>query len=622
MLRRFVFIVPALLALSMAAAKEPGTAPRYQSSFLRVELAPDQPVFAALAVDSLGKNKLGLSPLRPMGAPDKKYELCRNGSKVEYRAAGAPASAPAAWTFEFSTRQIRLQSSYSGGDAPPPLVLNFNSNVNHATLLGLINDDGSVRLPALLHLPDHGTFRITSGVGHVPALGYDALRYLTADAHLNIGGHQENDYVRVTFPAATAALPQIDYTLEVVAIYPRVPGIESDSRFDGFRRNWLNSFQLSPHRLLLANNAASDACAMSLYFYSSIAERTPPLAPGLTALDMVRQTLERYLSGKHGYGLAANDNQGNPFPFLDAYPSLLIAAGDYVRGSKDDAWLKENYAGLKGWAAKLLVVDPSGNGLLVDPASGNLGMRDLPQFISTHASNWWDAIGFGHQDAYSNALAYHALLGMAEMARQVGDPQDAELYAARAEKIRSVYFDTFYNPQTGVLAGWRSADGQLHDYYFTFVNGAAITYGLVPRDKANQIMDRLLAKMKEVSYTQFEYGLPGNLIIRRGDYHAHHNKRWGDPEKEDGSDAFQINENGGATACMAYLTLQALYQLGQHKEADAILFPMLHTFENGGFQGRGANGMTYDWKTWNGTPYGYEGLLADSYQVLLAVLSR
>ena len=44
------------------------------------------------------------------------------------------------------------------------------------------------------------------------------------------------------------------------------------------------------------------------------------------------------------------------------------------------------------------------------------------------------------------------------------------------------------------------------------MNGAAIVYGLVPRDKANPIMDRLLAKMKEVGYTQFEYGLPGNLI--------------------------------------------------------------------------------------------------------------
>jgi hypothetical protein len=49
---------------------------------------------------------------------------------------------------------------------------------------------------------------------------------------------------------------------------------------------------------------------------------------------------------------------------------------------------------------------------------------------------------------------------------------------------------------------------------------------------------------------------------------------------------------------------------------------MLRGFEEGGFQGRGSNGMTYDWKAWDGTPHGYEGLLVDGYQALLAVLSR
>jgi len=36
-----------------------------------------------------------------------------------------------------------------------------------------------------------------------------------------------------------------------------------------------------------------------------------------------------------------------------------------------------------------------------------------------------------------------------------------------------------------------------------------------------------------------------------------------------------------------------------------MLFPMPAGFEKGGFQGLGANGMTYDWKAWDGTPHGY-----------------
>ena len=74
------------------------------------------------------------------------------------------------------------------------------------------------------------------------------------------------------------------------------------------------------------------------------------------------------------------------------------------------------------------------------------------------------------------------------------------------------FYKRFYDPETGVLGGWRSADGQLHDYYFLLVNGIAIHYGLVAKPQANAIMDKLLAKMQEVGYDKFNMGLPGNLI--------------------------------------------------------------------------------------------------------------
>jgi hypothetical protein len=581
---------------------------------MRVELAPDQPAFTLLAVDSLGTGKLAKNPLRPPGKIDKPYQVTRVGRRFEYRSAGAPTGTAPAWAFEFSSKQIHLYSSYSKESPPPPLVLNFDAGVNHATLLGLINEDGSVRLPALLHLPDQGTFRITSQAGRGLVLGYDAQRYP--------GAKQVDDYVKVTFPPASAPMPRVAYTLDVVAIYPGPPELARDPRFDGFRRNWLNIFQLSAQHRALANNAASDVCAFTLYEYSAVAERTPALAPGLTALDLIRQTLDRYLGGMAAYGVADPSQPTLPYDFLDTYPSLLLAAWDYVRGSKDEAWLERDYAGLKVWATKMLAMDRDGQGLLEYPASGNSGSWTRGGRMLLRPANWWDTIGFGHQDAYSNAIAYPALLGMAEMSRQTKKSDDARLYASRAEKLRAVYYSTFYNPASGVLAGWKSADGKLHDYYFTFVNGMAITYGLVPRDKANQIMDHLLAKMKEVGYTHFEYGLPGNLIpVRREDY-VDLAKSAGGPEKEDGSDGFQIYENGAATGDFSYYTLQALYQLGRREEADAMLFPMLRGYEAGGFQGRGANGKTNDWKAWDGTPNGYEGLLVDNYMTLLAVLSR
>jgi len=613
MMKRLAILICAFSILTISMADEPAGTPQFKSAFMRVALSADQPAFTVLTVDSLGTKKLEKNSLRSPVKSDKVYEVRRAGRRFEYRFAGAPTSAPV-WSFEFSERQVQLHSSYSPGNPPPPLLLDINPHVSRGTLLGLFNDDGTIRLPALLHLPNLGTFRLTSARGSGPALGYDALRHKDK-------AQRVNDFVKVTIPGASAATPNVDYTLEVVDIYPGSAQLAKDPRFDGFRRDWLEILQLSPQHRALANHAASDVCAFTLFEYSAVAARTPPLAPGLTALDLIRQTLDRYLGGMKAYGIANYvPNSGLPWDFADTYPSLLIAASDYVQGSKDDVWLKKNYPRLKHWATTMLAMDREGIGLIEYPESGNSGTWDKK--FSTHAANWWDDIGFGYLDAYSNALAYHSLVGMAELARRANQRADAELYAGRAEKLRSVYFNTFYNSATGVLAGWKSKDGKLHDYYFTFVNGTAITYGLVPRDKAYQIMDRLLAKMKEVGYRRFEYGLPGNLIpIRRDDY-LEAREEWGGGVKEDGSDGFQIYENGGATACFAYFTIQALYQLGRHKEADAILFPMLRSFEDGGFQGSAPNGRSYDWKSWDGKPYGYEGLLVDGYMTLLAVLSH
>ena len=263
----------------------------------------------------------------------------------------------------------------------------------------------------------------------------------------------------------------------------------------------------------------------------------------------------------------------------------------------------------------MLATDRNGDGLVKYILSGNSG--SWPEKVKYRPANWWDTIGFGHEDAYANALAYRALLGMEKLARQSSHADDSARYRAAADKLKAAYFKTFYNPATGILAGWRSADGQLHDYYFLWVNGIAIHYGLVPQDKANSIMDNLLAKMQEVGYMNFTLGLPGNLIpVPNKDYVGYNGTN------EDGSDGFQIYENGGATACFAYFTLAALYDLGRIQDGDRILFPMLDSSAKGDFQGFGANKKSKDWKTWSGECHGYEGLLNDNYYALLAVLDR
>jgi hypothetical protein len=328
--------------------------------------------------------------------------------------------------------------------------------------------------------------------------------------------------------------------------------------------------------------------------------------------------LRLIIGGANAYGMPGHGS----FPEFatDTLPSLLIAAEDYIQGRADEDWLTRNYDQLKAWTDTMLATDKNGDGLIKYTLSGNSG--SWPARIQFRPANWWDTIGFGHEDAYANALAYRALRGMEPLAQRAQHPEDQRRYQAAADKLKATYFKTFFNPATGVLAGWRSADGQLHDYYFLWVNGIAIHYGLVPKKQANDIMDRLLAKLKAVGYTRFDLGLPGNLIpVAKKDY-VDHNVRYGGGTNEDNSDGFQIYENGGATACFAYFTLAALYDLGRVQDGDNILMPMLDSFAKGDFQGRGSNGMSKDWRSWNGTCSGYEGMLTDNYYALLAVMDR
>lgn len=613
--RNFVRLAAAAVAASdslavQAQASGPSadanpTELRFASNFYRVELAPNQPTFLSFSVDSLGKGLLDSNVMLPPAPAALPYVVSRHGDVVEYRR-HATDEKPA-WSFAFTEKEIVIRASSPADNRAEPIVLGFDPTNTHSTLLGMVSDEGNIRLPALLHFPAHGTFRITATTRD-PVLGYDASR-----------DHGDN-FVRLTFPPTTWTwFREIEYRLEVTSIYPPAEGIEADPRYDGYRRDFLSIFQLNPRRRALANNSASDATPITLFEYAMMAQRMPPLADGLTAFDLVRQTLERYIGGMTGYGMIGYLLPPRVhYDFLDVYPALLIAAADYARSTGDRDWILRNYSSIQYWTGKILEFDRDGDGLMEYALSGNSG--SWPVELSVRPSNWWDTIGFGHKDAYANALAYPALQGAAELAIAAGNDRDAQKYQRQAEKLKSNYYKTFFNPATGVLAGWRSADGKLHDYYFLFVNGMAVVYGLTTVEQGRKIWDRLLAKMSEVGYHRFDLGLPGNLIpIRREDY-VDLNPRYGGPSKADGSDGFQIFENGGASACYAYYTIEALRRVGKSKQADAILFPMLESFAKGGFQGRGPNGETYDWTDWKGNPNGYEGLLVDNYLTLLAAV--
>jgi hypothetical protein len=605
-------VLPSLFE-GVALADEPDATDaigfRFTSDSISAELSKNAPEFTALSIDGLGKGRRGPNSVNAKSSTSGfKSSRFTSGKdlRVEYRSNIVENDTVPEWTVEFSSKRIVLTSEWSPVFDPVPMIFHFVLPQVHTTLLGVFRKSNLVALPALLHFPGQGSLRITA---NVPDIG---LTYQST-------WHQPN--VTLMFPGATFEHKHVVYTLDVTAIYPDLPGIADDVRFDAFRRNWLNILQMNPAYGGLANNTASTSCAFCYYEFADIAALTPQLADGLGALDLVRATLDRVLDGGTAYGLPMPGNF--PTASSDTFPSLLIAAGNCSRAGGNDEWLASNYEGIRGWAESMMATDTDGNGLFKYGISGNSGIWPNG-FPMVRPSNWWDTIGFGHEDAYGNALAYRALRELAEMATKLNKTSDATRYQTAAQKLRLAYYPRFYNPATGVLGGWRSADGQLHDYYFLWVNGIAIHYGLVTKPQANAIMDKLLAKMKEVGYDKFNMGLPGNLItVALKDYvHKAPDGHFGGGVLPDNSDGFQNYENGGATGCFAFFMLAALYDLGRREEADRILFAMLDEYGKGGFEGRDAKGRSNDWRRWDGTAMGYEGFLVDNYYTLLAVALR
>jgi len=600
----------------LSAASLHAVEPDFRSGYLSVGLSRTAPAFSEFDVDSLGKGKLADNPafVRNAAAAGFAFESNNKGA-FTYSRGGKPV-----WQVACGEKTVTLRSEYeSGRPGSPalPFTVMFNQKKNHATLLGLMRPgERKMALPCVLHLPDRGTLRITSDVPGA-ALDYDAVRQI-----------EDTPNVKIAFPAATAERPSVLYRLEVTQIYPQIAGIEGNPLYDGFRRDFLNLFQVNPRLQMLGNNASSDPVAFTVYKYAELAAVAPPLADGLTCLDLVRMTLDRYLAGalgygQVGYGMSPTDailcKWATPWTSTDSMPSLVLAACRYAEASKDRAWAEKNYAGVAAWARQMVARDTDGNGLIEYPSTGNYNDRPLRD---RRPANWWDTINFGHEDAYSNALIYHAARRFAALARELGHADDAADFDRRADRLKAAYLPGFLNPETGIIAGWRSKDGQLHDYGFTFVNGAAVAYGLVEGAQANAIMDKLLAKMKEVGYTRFDLGLPGNLVpVRKGDYVFEKTppERFGEPLREDGSDGFQYYENGGATGCFSYFLIKALYTLGRAEDARRIFHPMLKGYADGNFQGFEENGMSRDWRDWKGGGHGYEGLLVDNYFTLLAV---
>ncbi len=417
-------------------------------------------------------------------------------------------------------------------------------------------------------------------------------------------------------------------------------GLKDEELWRAVRRGWFNMLQPSsqwgsPDRPqngqpgLLANNVVSDPVSCVLHMMSDHVFLVPELAPGVKAAPLLGATVDWWLD----HGIQENGEMHSwrtVTGMLDANAGPLIGAWCYAETSGNTAWLERRIAVLERLADYLSGRDIDNDGLVEAVHSGNYGTQ-----IGRFGSSAYDTINSGHKDAYGNALTYRAWRCLSDLERRLGRTEQAQRYSSLADRLKRTYEQTFYNPDTGWLGWWRSEDGELHDLSAPMITSIAILYGLVDVESGHGMLVQLWQKIESVGFTRFDLGVPLTLEpVRKGNYMlprpGRTSRPHGAPEREDGSDTFQMYLNGGCCVSDAYYLITALNMVGETQKADRILCAMLKrqvegVFENGGgFQ----NGVIdkyplgAEFYDWNGNTCGYEGHLVYSFSFLQAVLLR
>jgi hypothetical protein len=474
--------------------------------------------------------------------------------------------------------------------------------------------NGRGELPAVISSPDFGQILLNGSDAGVKA---------------RLEGNRDEhtvDFV-LEFPDVVAE-DEFTLTFTPVVLAPPI-GMSDTNTWKMIRRGWFNIWQpssrwgdqnrsFSAPAGILANNVISDPVSFALPFYADQALWTSEVAPGISVMEHVRQSIDWWLEHR-------TDPSGevvgywNYRHFLDANPGILISSWDYVEATGDHAWLAEAIERLELLSKFLEQRDVDGDGMVEATQSGNSNTLIEP----TRSCCWWDALNCGHKDGYTNAMIYRAWRCLAELEGQLHRQKQQEHVTKLADRLKAAYAKTLYNPATGWLAWWKSADGELHDYATPIVNGMAIEYGLMDPAEGRRILSLLLGKMRDVNFARFDLGLPCTLVpVLRADYLQPNGL--GVPRREDGTDTFQDYMNGGISAGHTLHFIIACHIVGESEKGDEILHAMLQRHATVGFQNGVQNEANkgIDWTNWTGEPRGYEGYLADVFMFMQAAVLR
>ena len=394
--------------------------------------------------------------------------------------------------------------------------------------------------------------------------------------------------------------------------YPHFEG-ENDPKYNGLKRNWLNAFAMNRELYDMGDNIYFHGTGhLAIHMKSDLLQM---VNEGEEQFEIIRRTYESQVERSfkrcqaHDGEVSVNFfNKEKTKGFgcaVDSTPGAIIGL---VGVSKWNMPLAKKLLPNAIKAADYIMSrDTDGDGIFEVAFPGDYMFQECEFGQQT---NWWDNFAFGHKDIYFNYLCHRALRELCELLEKLNKRSLAKKYREQLKKFDKVFFDTFYNPETGLMAGWISKNGKVHDYGFTFAVSMGINEGLISKEKGAKMIKILLDIMDKEGYGDLRFGIPGNVmpVAQEDTMYWPCMSDWG------------RYENGGLNGMNGYHFLTSMYNVGMTEEADKILFAILDTYEKEMTHSGLMPGYcrSVDWRTKEGVACGYN-YLADNYYFLLSV---
>jgi hypothetical protein len=465
-------------------------------------------------------------------------------------------------------------------------------------------ETGLVTGPVLIHAPGHGNLAVTA-TGDVLLRG-DAVRpQLGTSFEIKVGEEPG------TLGEWTIRPGRADGAVRLQVRSADVPELRTDAPAavrDAVRRTAPTGLSFRVDTSSLSNNFASIHATFCMDHWAYLAVAVGDPLPGLSSVGLVTDSIDRHFQDAPGYGAGhtAGPTGRMEDEYLHTEVAILLAAAVIAERPEGRAWVRSRASELARVLESAAARDLDGDGLIVGQVrQGRSGYREW-------ATNWWDIISFGWKDAWLNAELYDALVRIIRDTPEVARASSLgeEGVRAWADRLAASYLPTFWNEATGWLGGWRSVDGVLHDHGYLFVTGAAVNAGLLTGEQARGAVDRLWDALAAAGFTQFQLGLPGNVLpVPDADLAGalrdlHHG----------------FYENGAATLSQSRHFVGALLAVGREADAERLMVAMCERLADGSAFGGCSTGV--DWRMWDGTRCGYEGMLTEQFGALVPVLAH